>query len=137
MNGARRLAVLGRRQLIVNGNMSAGTLGWLVSGGAAIAAVGGELEITRSGSGQAAYQILATKVGKLYRVSFDFHNGTTSGTFFVGTSLIGTQLLGSQSTNTATLARFVYTFTATTTTSFVSWALAAIGTTYIDNVSVK
>jgi hypothetical protein len=123
-------------ELVTNGDFSDGTTGWTST--LTVAVVSGELQMTRTGSGQRTYQSIATTAGKTYLVQFSYRNGTTSSAVYVGTTVGGVDLFPITTTSSATTAQYTFVFTATSGTSVLQYGLNAnTSTAFIDNVSVK
>lgn len=124
-------------ELIVNGNFAAGTTGWTATAGMGLANVANELELTRNGASQYGSQSFTTVVGRLYKLTFRYRNGSTTGVANVGTAIGGTTNLQSATLSSATTADYSAYFLATATTTHLSFALTANGTFYVDDVSVR
>ena len=123
-------------ELVTNGDFSNGTTGW--TGTLTLAVVNGELQMTRTASGQDVSQIITTVAGQSYKISVSYRNGTTSSAIYIGSTAGGSNLLAVTTLSSATTQTFTAYFTATNTTSYIQFGLNALGgTAFIDNVTVK
>jgi len=124
-------------ELVVNGDFSNGTTGW-VANQASISVVNGELVVTATGSAypQAAQQI-ATTVGKTYRLRGSGRNGTSTAGRFTDSN----GALSVSANLSATMAAYTVDAVATGSNCLLSARVAntaVVGQTAIfDNISVR
>ena len=149
MNGDIKLATLSDTddtnvtgsELVTNGTFDSGVSGWTeqAGGGASIAVVSGELQITGgTTSYPRARQEFTTVVGQKYVVSATARRGTTSSNVYIYNNDLGASNITYYSGTTN--AELSFTFTASSTTSYVELTIDGIsnGTTaFFDNVSVR
>lgn len=126
-------------ELVTNGDFSAGTAGWSVSG-STIAAVVGELEVTNTATSNAqAFQPIPTTAGKIYSVSGTYRRGTAENNAQLLVNNNGS--FPSAGVNTTT-SNQSYTTTLTAASNQIV-VIALIGATttgktaYFDNISVR
>ena len=125
-------------ELVTNGTFDTDTTGWTdssTSGGTISWNASGYLNVNSDGVGTGhASQIVSTEVGKIYTVSYDVlavAGGNVH--FYVGTTLAGSQYYSDLSG----VGSFSATFTATTTTAYISIREFTAGTSTVDNISVR
>ena len=121
--------------LVTNGGFDTDTTGWTAVT-ATLTVDTNRLKITNIGAVfGVAYQAFTTVVGKTYVLSVDRTDGTAGGLVYVGTSAQGSQLVAGSLIGTGS---HTYTFTATTTTSYVSLfnTNATDGTGFYDNTTI-
>jgi len=102
--------------------------------------VGNCLMVTESGAGVsgAAWQAITVEIGKIYKFSTYFKNGTAdSGTIYLGTTELGSQIWTSGAINDVGWTEYIHTFEATTTTMYITlWTAGDNDTTYFDEVTL-
>lgn len=128
-------------EIISNGEFDTDTTGW-TGFNATLSVVSGQLVVTVVASGLSyAYQEFTTIIGETYNVSVDYVTDGVTGNSFIllGTSQGASDLLSIAMEST--IGTFTSSFTATSTTSFISLATsssALLGeTNTFDNASVK
>lgn len=128
--------------LITNGTFATDTTGWTTSL-STIASVGGELQITSTGTGSeaAAGQLITTVPGQTYSVTWTGRQGTSS-TIRVAATMGGSPFtqLASDATFSAVNVTRTFTFIAVSTTTTISprgYCATAGLTTFFDNISVR
>ena len=119
--------------LITNGGFENGTTGWTPQGTATIAEETGtvhsgskSLKLTRDGSGNTAVQQgVATSIGVEYNASgwLFLGTGATVAFFHVGSTSFSVNL-GLAQSSAAGWNKYILTFTATTTTSYIGSSLS-------------
>lgn len=126
--------------LVVNGDFPTATTGWTASG-SALAVIAASLRITNSAGaeGFARNAAIATVVGQQYRVEFITPDVGTSValTVAVGTTAGGVNLLASTDIHPEDGKAFSVVYTATTTTSFITFGTGSIvtaETAFVDEV---
>jgi hypothetical protein len=119
---------------ITNGTFASNLNGWTTSG--SVAWSSGIAQLTPNGSNGAASlsQPIATVPGRTYSVTFDILTGPLI--VVVGTANGGNDLYNSTSALTQPGTGRNFTFTATTTTSYLMFTRTAAGTYGVDNVSI-
>jgi hypothetical protein len=121
-------------ELVTNGTFDTDTSGWTAQAGATLSVVSGALRVTNGTATYGiAYQSVPTVIGKTYQISCSAVGGTGSFHMYVGVGAGGNTLLD-------TTAAGVFTFTASTTTSYISLFAnsSTLGVYYeFDNISVK
>jgi hypothetical protein len=133
--------VLGE-ELVVNGNFSDGTNGWVSRANCTLAAVNNQLKTTFTGSvvRASALSAMTTTIGRKYVVSIDYITEPLSSTIIkldIGSSYGSSNIL---STPLALGASKKYYFTATSTSTYLEFSTnSGVITEFItiDNVSVK
>lgn len=127
-------------ELVTNGNFAAGTTGW-AQFVATIAENNGRLQVTPTdGSSRSGYQGITTVIGKLYKVTAKYDQGTTTGVLF------RVRNNAANSTIVFTSATFIgsgtteFSFVAGSTLSILELATATVNTGnsgYFDDISVR
>lgn len=112
---ARGTGILGSN-IVTNGTFDVSTTGWSALSGATLSVDANRLKIENTTSYPKAEQTLTTVSGTVYKVTFTYTNGTSSGGGSVraGTSSTGVQLLNQPTSEGAN----TFYFTATTTTTY-------------------
>ena len=104
-------------ELVVNGDMAAGTTGWTAANGASLSIVAGALRVTNGTIYGRAFQMVPTVIGQRYQCSGAITGGDAGRLIRVGTSSgSGTYSSVSHTGGTAT-------FVATTLTTFIALML--------------
>lgn len=134
-------AIVGSGELVANGTFTTDTSGWAAGGGASIAAASGELRITATAAAsQRADQTLTTVVGQTYVVKGTMYRGTAANSVLCYVN-DGTSTLATATVSATSSTPFLFQFTATTTSTFLSCAIqgtpGAGDTAFFDNISVK
>ena len=123
-------------EMVANGTFATDTNGSSGVGGATLAAVGGELEITGTGGAfpGSLMTIAGLAIGKSYVATCQGRRGTTASAVSVNAGAV------QASTSSATTTPLTVTFLATGTTqglTFLIGSATGTGTAYFDNISVK
>jgi len=121
--------------LVVNGDFSDGTTGW-VGQNATITVVGGELEVTSTVGYGKSVQNITTVVGKRYVLSAKVTAGTTIARFEIYSSPSAGNIGQTVSSGTEQIS-LSFVAAATTTQVQLKCQSSTLGTTYFDNVSVE
>ena len=129
--GQRLLMLMGRRNIVANGAFANGTTGWTTSD-ASQAVVGGELEVTATGSpGAHTGQTLATVVGRTYRIIGSLrapsaNTATNAARIYVyDTPALGVLLGGVAASSEDVTQGVSFSFTATATNTFIQLGIAS------------
>ena len=123
-------------EVVTNGHFKDGTIGWTALNLATLSVVSGRLRVTNGASYGKAEQLLTTVSGVTYKLQVSGFNGTTNSQVRVGTTSAGVDLLSSTNIN----GDFTFSFTATSTTSYISLTNSNNGVgeySEFDNVSVR
>lgn len=123
-------------ELVTNGTFDTDTTGWTAGNGATLASVGGEFELTSTGTASPfAYQDISCIVGATYVITCTGRVGTAANLTF------DIQGIAGPSTTSSTDSTLSLIFTATSTTHrvelFINGSAPAGVTVYADNVSAK
>jgi hypothetical protein len=110
-----------KTNIISNGTFTTDTTGW-TAGGSTLSVVSNRLNIANSGAAVgSAYQDVATVIGRIYKVSFDFLKGTgVSGSVLIGTTASPSAILTSPAYTDATATNKELAFVATETTTRIT-----------------
>jgi hypothetical protein len=127
-------------ELVTNGTFATDISGWTTTtaGSTTIAwssVIGGSAQINADGtnSGQLS-QGFPTVVGRVYTVTFNLNS--TGALFRIGTTLNSSNIFSS-ATLVGSTVPYAYTFTATTTTTYITFVRTSSGSVYIDSVSCR
>ena len=152
MNGEIKLATLSDTddtdvtgsELVTNGTFDTDISGWTATGATLSRDTteypAGSLQINMTTTAGGAYQTITTVVGKQYTITVTGKGTATSNLVLeVGTSSMGSEILTEVIGSGATEGVETLTFTATNTTTYISFGPSGTGTktAYLDNVSVR
>lgn len=125
-------------ELVVNGDFSNGTAGWTTNN-ATLNVVGGELEVTSTGSTPRAQQTITLVEGKRYLFTVKLRRGTTpnSNQVRMGTTLGVSDVLSFNSTSD-TYREIEFIANASSAVLTIGYGETAVGqTSYWDNISIR
>lgn len=125
---------------ITNGAFTSVTTGWTAGNGATLSVVGGgfsgnALQVSGTSYGYAS-QAVVTGVGRKYRLSAYYKNGTTTGILRVSSSAGGVGDIVDKAVTSATFALVSVVFTAVGATTYIDLFEDASGTMLWDSVTL-
>ena len=121
-------------QLVTNGTFDSDTTNWAITSSAVLAVDSNRLKITSTGA-MGARQNVTTQVGKLYRVEWDYTEGTLSSSNVTVRAYPSGEFTGESNDTPATTGYI--NFVATSSEARIYLRNEGTGTSFFDNVSVK
>ena len=123
-------------ELVTNGTFDTDTSGWVADSAATLSFSSGTAELVTTATGYLLPATpLTTAIGSVYTLTFSLTGASSTGHARAGTTSLGVDLLNAGWGLVDGLHTF--SFTATSTTTYIALGNGGVATMYVDNVSVK